>query len=90
MLPLLVVQVARSPSDSVIATPRWRRPRAEILDRARRLDVDHMIPMGPGGDPWEPGNLHALYRTCHIRKTRQENRKAPTSGERPRRCGAGG
>ena len=79
-----------SPSARVIGTPRWKRVRAKILDRdgwrcvkcgqAGKLEVDHVVSISKGGDPWEPVNLQALCRGCHIAKTRQENRK-PLSPE---------
>ncbi|WP_419942792.1 HNH endonuclease [Candidatus Palauibacter sp.] len=62
---------------------RWRRLRLQILDRdgyrcgrcgrAGRLEVDHVTPIGAGGEPWDPANLQALCRGCHVAKTRAEN-----------------
>lgn len=60
----------------------WRRVRASILNRdghrcrqcgrAGRLEVDHVRPLKDGGDRFDPRNLQALCRGCHIEKTRQE------------------
>jgi 5-methylcytosine-specific restriction enzyme A len=35
-------------------------------------DVDHVVPLDQGGDPWDPSNLQCLARNCHSRKTRME------------------
>ena len=44
--------------------------------RAGRLEVDHVVPLEAGGEPWALENLQALCAGCHIRKT---------AAERPRR-----
>ena len=36
------------------------------------MEVDHVVPLERGGEPWQLGNLQALCRTCHIAKTRGE------------------
>ena len=46
---------------------RWARVRRAVLDRdgwrcrrcgrASRMEVDHVVPLDRGGDPWDPGNL---------------------------------
>lgn len=38
--------------------------------------VDHIVPIAQGGDN-EPANLQPLCASCHARKTRTENSKAP-------------
>ena len=63
---------------------RWEAVRAAVLDRdgwrcqrcgkAGRLEVDHVIPLHDGGDPWDPANLQALCVPCHRDKTRSETR----------------
>jgi 5-methylcytosine-specific restriction enzyme A len=64
-------------------TPRWRALRTRVLvDQAYRcadcgqvtsvLEVDHVVKHG--GIParfWDRGNLQALCRRCHARKTRR-------------------
>ena len=35
----------------------------------------------PGQDPYDINGLQALCRTCHIEKTRAENRREPTEAE---------
>ena len=61
---------------------RWERLRLEILardgyrcrscGRAGRLEIDHVTPISKGGDLWNPSNLQALCRPCHLRKTARE------------------
>ena len=70
---------------------RWARVRRAVLRRDRyrcrscgragRLEVDHIRPLRAGGDPWDPGNLQTLCRSCHVRKTAAENRRPPTPAE---------
>ena len=62
---------------------RWRRVRQRVLNRdkyrcqrcgrAGRLEVDHVRPLRRGGSPYDPANLQALCRSCHILKTSGEN-----------------
>ena len=63
--------------------PRWARVRrvvlqragyrSELSGRAGRLEVDHIVPLERGGDPYELDNLQVLTRDEHIAKTRAEN-----------------
>ena len=63
--------------------PRWARVRRAVLDRdgwrcrscggPGALEVDHVVPLDRGGDPYDLDNLQALCRGCHICKTRAEN-----------------
>ena len=72
-------------------TARWQQLRRRVLARdeyrcracghAGRLEVDHKHPVQRGGDPWAMGNLQALCRGCHIRKTGAENRRQLTPAE---------
>lgn len=48
--------------------------------RVGRMEVDHVVPLDRGGDPWDMANLQTLCRGCHIAKTAAENRRP-----RPRR-----
>ena len=58
---------------------RWARIRLQVLDRDRwrcvkcgkagRLEVDHIVSISRGGDPWNPANLQALCRSCHLAKS---------------------
>ena len=45
------------------------------------MEVDHVVPLDKGGDPWALDNLQALCRGCHIEKTAAENRRPPTPAE---------
>lgn len=68
-----------------LANRRWWRLRRVILERADwrceacgargDLEVDHKRPMARGGAAYDPANLQALCRPCHIAKTAQENRE---------------
>ena len=70
----------------IVGSRRWQRLRRYILKRDKwrcricgrpgRMEIDHLVPLEQGGDPWEPSNLAATCRTCHIRKTAAENTKA--------------
>jgi 5-methylcytosine-specific restriction protein A len=35
-------------------------------------DVDHIVPIEKGGDPFDRANLQSLAHDCHSRKTRRE------------------
>ena len=69
---------------------RWARVRRLVLDSASwrcascgryANEVDHTRPLERGGEAWAMGNLQVLCRTCHIRKTRRENRRPPSPAE---------
>ena len=69
---------------------RWERLRRRVLDaadwRCTRCgkyanEVDHVIPLHKGGDPWAESNLQALCKQDHFSKSRKENSK-PLSAER--------
>ena len=70
---------------------RWRGVRKQVLERdghrcracgkPGRLECDHRIPLHLGGDPYELDNIQALCVSCHIAKTRLENRRKPTPSE---------
>ena len=72
-------------------TARWQRLRRRVLARdgyrcracgkAGRLECDHVQPVQRGGAPWDVGNLQVLCRTCHLLKTRRENRRELSPAE---------
>jgi 5-methylcytosine-specific restriction protein A len=35
-------------------------------------EVDHIVSIANGGDPWDYTNLQALSKRCHSRKTARE------------------
>ena len=49
--------------------------RSELSGRAGKLEVDHVVPLHRGGDPYALDNVQVLTRDEHIRKTAGENRK---------------
>ena len=65
------------------ASAKWRRLREQQLydepwcqdcDKEFATDVDHIVPIGDGGDPYAPDNLQSLCHSCHSRKTAREGR----------------
>ena len=73
---------------------RWKAVRRAVFDRdgwrcvmcglPGRLECDHVIPLErePGQSVYDPNGLQTLCRSCHIEKTRRENRREPTEAER--------
>ena len=57
--------------------------RCVMCGRAGKLECDHVSPLQrePGQDPYDPHGLQSLCRTCHIEKTRLENRRLLTEAE---------
>lgn len=55
--------------------------RCEACGRSGRLEVDHKTRLEAGGAPYDPENLQALCRGCHIAKTAAENRRQRTEAE---------
>lgn len=45
----------------------------EIYEEAEQ--VDHIIPLEDGGEPFDPGNLQSLCFRCHVLKSAEENRQ---------------
>ena len=72
---------------------RWAAVRRAVFERdgwryvkcgrAGRLECDHITPLErePGQDPYDPDNLQALCRNCHVTKTARENRRPLTPAE---------
>ena len=72
---------------------RWAAVRRAVFERdgwrcvmcgkAGRLECDHVTPMQrePGQDVYDPNGLQTLCRSCHIEKTRAENRRELTPAE---------
>ena len=69
---------------------RWAELRRELLHEARnacaecartfpsrRLELDHVVALIRGGDPWARWNLRVLCIGCHIAKSRGEKSTAP-------------
>jgi 5-methylcytosine-specific restriction protein A len=65
----------------VYNTARWKRVRRRVLLRDAYTcrscgrwgnEVDHIVPIAEGGDPWAMSNLQTLCKGCHSRKTAKE------------------
>ena len=65
---------------TVFARDQWR---CVMCDKAGRLECDHISPLQrePGQDVFDPNGLQTLCRSCHIEKTRRENRRPLTEAE---------
>ena len=71
---------------------RWERVRMAVFERdgfrcrncgrGGQLECDHIRSVQAGGDPWNPGNLQTLCRSCHAEKTTIENGGRPEGRER--------
>lgn len=42
------------------------------------MEVDHIVPIAEGGEPFDMANLKAICRRCHIGKTAKQNRQTPS------------
>lgn len=72
----------RARSLAVYRSARWRRLRARVLRdrpwcehpgcRLAATDVDHIIRIEDGGNPWDENNLQPLCHAHHSAKTRRE------------------
>lgn len=49
------------------------------IDRERRPEVDHIIPINKGGQSLGINNHQVLCNTCHLKKTKHDNSKASGS-----------
>ena len=61
---------------------RWRMTRRRVLfeqpicaacDNALSVEVDHVVPLADGGDPFKRSNLAGICADCHRMKTAAEN-----------------
>ena len=58
----------------VLERDGWR---CRSCGRAGALEVDHIVPLEAGGDPWALDNQQALCKECHADKTRSERGGKP-------------
>ena len=75
----------------VLDPKRWQQVRRKVFDRdgyrcvqcrhSGRLECDHIVPLDQGGELYDPVNLQSLCKSCHVRKTRTENRRQLTLAE---------
>ena len=68
---------------------KWAMTRKAVLARdplcqdgrvcggeALSTEVDHIVPLGQGGAPWDVENLQGICGPCHVRKSGAEGRAA--------------
>ena len=56
--------------------------RSELSGRAGKLEVDHIVPLHRGGEPYSLENVQVLTRAEHIAKTAAENCKPDPARDR--------
>ena len=54
-----------------------RDPICKVCDNALSTEVDHVVPLADGGDPYDPVGLQGICSPCHWRKTGAENAGVP-------------
>lgn len=66
-------------------TKAWEQKRLEVFVRDGGMcricglavtgewDIDHIVPISQGGDPWADSNLQLAHHDCHSRKTASES-----------------
>lgn len=74
----------------VYHSARWRKLRAKVLaerpvcqhERCTQqpTEVDHIIDLNDGGDPWDEGNLQALCKPHHSAKTARARARRRRTG----------
>ena len=66
-----------------------RDPICKVCDKRLSTEVDHIVPLAEGGNPYDPAGLQGICSPCHRAKTRAENarRPLPRSGDLPRAAG---
>ena len=78
--------MAGSRLDAALDRKRWALLRLRIFardgwrcrkcGRSGRLECDHIVPLRHGGASYDPANLQAVCRRCHIEKTASENERS--------------
>lgn len=79
---------------------RWRKLRKQVLDRnpgcsvpgCRRVatQVDHIVPLAKGGDPFDLGNLRSICGPCNASKASRVRNGLPAADAVPRASARGG
>jgi 5-methylcytosine-specific restriction protein A len=74
----------RDESRSVYLSSQWRRLRRMVLLEnpycvfkgcpQLATDVDHIVPISQGGDPWSRANMQGLCHSHHSQKSASETR----------------
>lgn len=86
--------VRKTPRASYAKGARWEKLVKQVREDAGhccrncgkshgRTEVDHIIPVRAGGDPYDIRNLQLLCRSCHYHKTMADKRKYPELVSQP-------
>lgn len=74
-----IVNQATHHNRRIYNSARWQHTRNKVLFEQPlcpcghiATDVDHIVAIEAGGDPWARHNLQGLCRSCHSAKTKQE------------------
>lgn len=64
-------------------------PYCQLCDERRSAlveatEVDHIIPLEIGGEPFDPENLQSLCKRCHVIKSAEEARQRANVGQNGR------
>ena len=75
------MNITHHPRSAFYKTKRWALTRRSVLMRDEFTcaqcqrwgdQVDHLVPLAEGGEPYDLNNLQTLCSSCHGKKTRQE------------------
>ena len=68
-------------ADGTGGSARQRWPEVpEVWQALGQVEVDYIVPIKRGGDPWALDGLQTLCEGCHCEKTRIENRGSSIVG----------
>jgi 5-methylcytosine-specific restriction protein A len=76
----------REATKGIFKRKKWAMTREAVLardsickvcDRRLSVEVDHIMPLSEGGDPWSLEGLQGICPACHEAKTTEENRRRP-------------
>ncbi len=92
----------RETTKGIFKTKRWALRRKQVFERdpfcadgrvcggkKPSVEVDHVVPLDQGGDPYRLDGLQGICRDCHEAKTAEENGDPPGEGGAPCRVTTG-
>ena len=83
------IERERSRKRRVYKTKRWelarrhvlnRDPICKVCDNALSVEVDHIVPLSQGGDPYNPAGLQGICSPCDWAKSAGENARRVREG----------